>query len=130
MPISRNGPSAQTIAALSEAPSSTTAISSRVLALKPMPARQSRPGRPEGAHRDADQDRDDEGFEIALADERDLDPFHQHGDRRHRDAKQDAGQVRLESAITETRTGVGGRGQPNVPVPEHRFQPLVIDRRL
>ena len=44
MPTSRNGPSAQTIAALSEAPSSTTAISSRVLALKPMPVRQAGPG--------------------------------------------------------------------------------------
>src|SRR5438128_1074721 len=37
IPTSRIGPSAITVAALSEAPSSTTAISSRVLALKRIP---------------------------------------------------------------------------------------------
>ena len=44
MPNSRIGPSAQTVPALSEAPSSTIAISSSVLALTLMPGCQTGPG--------------------------------------------------------------------------------------
>ena len=84
------------VVTLTEAPSMTMAHSSTNLAQKIDAGMPARPRRPDGADRDAEQDRQHQRFEIGLAHGGGFDSLETVGGKRDRETEQDARREPLE----------------------------------